>query len=107
MAQVLLVDITASGGVITAVAINVDGSGYAVGETITITGGGGNATIDVSAVVEMAVGDTLTGGTSGTTGVITAVGTNQVTVNTVNGFFKKTETVSAGDVTTLTIQSFA
>ena len=103
----LTVNITASGGVITAVAINVDGSGYAVGETITITGGGGNATIDVSAVVEMAVGDTLTGGTSGTTGVITAVGTNQVTVDTVNGFFKKTETVSAGDVSTLTIQSFA
>ncbi|AOV61346.1 YadA domain-containing structural protein [Synechococcus phage S-CAM22] len=103
----LTVNITASGGVITAVAINVDGSGYAVGDTITITGGGGNATIDVSAVVEMAVGDTLTGGTSGTTGVITAVGTNQVTVNTVNGFFKKTETVAAGDVSTLTIQSFA
>ena len=54
----LTVNITASGGVITAVAINVDGSGYAVGETITITGGGGNATIDVSAVVEMAIGDT-------------------------------------------------
>ena len=103
----LTVDITASGGVITAVAINADGSGYAVGETITITGGGGNATINVSAVIEMAVGDTLTGGTSATTGVITAVGTNQVTVDNVNGFFKKTETVSAGDVSTLTIQSFA
>ena len=103
----LLVDITASGGVITAVGIRNGGSGYAVGETITITGGGGNATINVSAVVEMAVGDTLTGGTSATTGVITAVGTNQVTVDNVNGFFKKTETVSAGDVTNLTIQSFA
>ena len=37
----LLVDITASGGVITAVGIRNGGSGYAVGETITITGGGG------------------------------------------------------------------
>ncbi|WLW37037.1 structural protein [Synechococcus phage S-MS29] len=102
----LTVDITASGGVITAVAINADGSGYAVGDTITITGGGGDATIDVSAVVEMAVGDTVTGGTSGTTGVITAVGATSVTVDNVDGFFKKTETVSAGDVSTLTIQSF-
>jgi len=102
----LTVDIIASGGVITAVAINGDGSGYAVGETITITGGGGNATIDVSAVVEMAIGDTVTGGTSGTTGIITAVGATSVTVDNVDGFFKKTETVSAGDVTTLTISSF-
>ena len=102
----LTVDITASGGVITAVVINADGSGYAVGDTITITGGGGDATIDVSAVVEMAVGDTVTGGTSGTTGVITAVGATSVTVDNVDGFFKKTETVSAGDVSTLTIQSF-
>ena len=102
----LLVDITASGGVITAVGIRSGGSGYAVGETITITGGGGNATIDVSAVVEMAIGDTVTGGTSGTTGIITAVGATSVTVDNVDGFFKKTETVSAGDVTTLTISSF-
>jgi len=103
----LTVDITASGGAITAVAINGDGSGYVVGETITITGGGGDATIDVSAVTEMAVGDTVTGSTSGTTGVITAVGASSVTVDTVDGFFKKTETVSAGDVSTLTITSFA
>ena len=102
----LLVDITASGGVITAVGIRSGGSGYAVGETITITGGGGNATINVSAVVEMAIGDTVTGGTSGTTGIITAVGATSVTVDSVDGFFKKTETVSAGNVTTLTISSF-
>ena len=103
----LTVDITASGGIITAVAINGDGTGYVVGETITISTGNADATIDVSAVVEMAVGDTVTGGTSGTTAVITAVGTNQITVDTVDGFFKKNETVSAGDVSNLTISSFA
>ena len=103
----LTVDITASGGVVTAVTINGDGSGYVVGETITIAGGTTDATIDVSAVVEMAVGDTVTGSTSGTTGVITAVGATSVTVDNVDGFFKKTETVSAGDVSTLTISSFA
>ena len=103
----LTVDITASGGAITAVAINAAGSGYVVGETITISTGGGDATINVSAVTEMAIGDTVTGSTSGTTGVITAVGATSVTVDTVDGFFKKTETVSAGDVSTLTITSFA
>ncbi|WLW36924.1 structural protein [Synechococcus phage S-8S29] len=103
----LTVDVTASGGLVTAVAINAAGSGYAVGDTITISTGNADATIDVSAVVEMAVGDTVTGGTSGTTGVITAVGATSVTVDNVDGFFKKTETVSAGDVSTLTISSFA
>jgi hypothetical protein len=103
----LTVNITASGGVITAVAVNAVGSGYAVGDTITITTGNADATIDVSAVTEMAVGDIITGGTSGTTGVITAVGATSVTVDNVDGFFKKTETVSAGDVSTLTITSFA
>jgi len=49
---------------------------------------------------------TLTGGTSGTTAVITALGATSVTVDNVDGFFKKTETVSAGNVTNLTITSF-
>jgi hypothetical protein len=71
------------------------------------TTGNADATINVSAVTEMAVGDIITGGTSGTTGVITAVGATSVTVDNVDGFFKKTETVSAGDVSTLTITSFA
>ena len=51
--------------------------------------------------------NTVTGATSGTTGVITALGTNQITVNTVDGFFKKGEVVSANDVSTLTISSFS
>ena len=102
----LTVDVTASGGEVTGVVINSAGSGYAVGDTITITTGNADATIEVLTVVEMAVGDTLTGSTSGTTAVITAVGATSVTVDNVDGFFKKTETVSAGDVSTLTIQSF-
>jgi len=116
----LTVDITADGsGAVTAVTINDDGSGYAASEVITISGGGGNATIPVSAihgngasipvatVKTMTVGQTLTGGTSGTTGVITALGSTSVTVDNVDGFFKKTEVVSSGNVTTLTASSFA
>ena len=55
----------------------------------------------------MTVGQTLTGATSGTTGVITALGSTSVTVDNVDGFFKKTEVVSSGNVTTLTASSFA
>jgi len=55
----------------------------------------------------MEVGATVTGATSGTTGVITALGTNAITVDNVDGFFKKGEVVSANDVTALTISSFA
>ena len=55
----------------------------------------------------MQVGDLLTGGTSSTTGSITAIGATSVTVDNVSGFFKPTETVSAGNVTTLSINSFA
>jgi len=66
-----------------------------------------NATFALSDITTMEVGATVTGGTSGTTGVITALGATSVTVDNVDGFFKKGETVGANDVTNLTIQSFA
>jgi hypothetical protein len=46
----LTVDITTTAGAIDTVAINDPGSGYAAGEVITITGGNGDATIDVLTV---------------------------------------------------------
>ena len=66
-----------------------------------------NATLTLTDITTMEVGATVTGATSGTTGVVTALGTNQITVDNVNGFFKKGEVVSANDVTTLTISSFS
>jgi hypothetical protein len=120
------VDIAASAGAITNVTINDGGTGYVVGETITIvqpTGldgsnpaAGGtvnvatvatNATLQLTDVTTMEVGATVTGATSGTTGVITALAASAITVDTVDGFFKVGEVVSANDVTTLTVQSFA
>ena len=122
----LTVDITAVAGAITNVTINDGGTGYAADETITIvqatgadgTNPGTGGTIDISTVATdatltltdittMEVGATVTGATSGTTGVITALGTNQITVDNVDGFFKSGEVVSANDVTTLTISSFS
>ena len=103
----LTVDITAVAGAITAVSINGDGQGYAVGETITITGGNGDATIDVATIKQMQVGNVITGSTSATTGTITAIVANHVTINTVDGFFKIGETVAAGNVNNLTISSFS
>ena len=122
----LTVDITAVAGAITNVTINDGGTGYAADETITIVqptgadgtnpGTGGtidistvatNATLSMTDITTMEVGATVTGATSGTTGLITALGTNQITVDNVDGFFKVGEVVSANDVTTLTISSFA
>ena len=115
----LTVDITASAGAITNVTINNGGTGYAAAETITIVQAGGaggtvatatvatNATLTLTDITTMEVGATVTGATSGTTGVVTALGTNQITVDNVDGFFKKGEVVSANDVTTLTISSFS
>ena len=118
------------------VTVTTPGTGHAVDDTITISdanlGGGGaanltfdvatiytsdatidlstvftNATLSLTDITTMEVGATVTGATSGTTGVITALGTNQITVDNVDGFFKSGEVVSANDVTTLTISSFS
>ena len=125
-----------TGGTVDSVTVTDDGSGFIANETVTVAdaqlgGGGGaaltfdvtaihgngatvniatvatNATLTLTDITTMEVGATVTGATSGTTGVITALGTNQVTVNTVDGFFKKGEVVSANDVSTLTISSFS
>ena len=46
----LTVDTTTSGGVITAVSINTAGTGYTTGDVVTISGGGGNATVTVASL---------------------------------------------------------
>jgi len=118
------------------ITVTDDGTGFVVDETITVAdaqlgGGGGaaltfdataihgngatvniatvatNATLTLTDITTMEVGATVTGATSGTTGVVTALGTNAITVDNVDGFFKKGEVVSANDVTTLTISSFS
>ena len=122
--------VDAGTGAITGLSIVGGGHGYTASDVITVSGGNGdatfvigsvhagNATIDISQVftdatfalsdvTEMEVGATVTGATSGTTGVITALSATAVTVDNVDGFFKKGEVVSANDVTTLTIQSFS
>ncbi len=81
----------------------IHGNGATINTAAVFT----NATFALSDITTMEVGATVTGGTSGTTGVITALGTNAITVDTVDGFFKVGETVGANDVTNLTISSFA
>jgi hypothetical protein len=122
----LTVNITASAGAITNVTINDGGTGYVVGETITIvqpTGADGlnpaaggtvdvatvatNAGLQLTDVTTMELGAVVTGSESGTTGIITNIDTQAITVDTVDGFFKVGEVVSANDVTTLTLSSFA
>ena len=81
----------------------IHGTGASLNTSTTFT----NATFALSDITTMEVGATVTGGTSGSTGVITALGATSLTVDNVDGFFKKGETVGANDVTNLTIQSFA
>ena len=118
------------------ITVTDDGSGFIANETVTVAdaqlgGGGGaaltfdvtaihgngatvntstvatNATLALSDITTMEVGATVTGATSGTTGVITALGTNAITVDNVDGFFKSGEVVAANDVSALTITSFS
>ena len=125
-----------TGGTVDSVTVTDDGSGFIVNETVTVAdaqlgGGGGaaltfdataihgngatvniatvatNATLTLTDITTMEVGATVTGATSGTTGVITAIGSTSVTLDNVDGFYKKGEVVSANDVTTLTISSFS
>ena len=112
----LTVDIITNGsGNITSVTINSPGTGYAVGDTITIVqpigldavNPGVNGFIDTLTVKEMSVGNTVTGGTSAATGVITVVGATSVTINNVTGFFRTGEIISNGVVTDLTLSSFS
>jgi|TARA_R100001163_G_scaffold974_1_gene1519 hypothetical protein len=46
----LTVDTTVSAGAVTAVAINAVGTGYKINDVITVSGGGGNATLKVLSV---------------------------------------------------------
>jgi hypothetical protein len=47
----MTVDITTGLGVVTGVTINTAGTGYTPGDVVTITGGGGNATVTIATVV--------------------------------------------------------
>ena len=125
-----------TGGTVDSVSVTDDGSGFIVNETVTVAdaqlGSGGaaaltfdvtaihgngatvniatvatNATLTLTDITTMEVGATVTGATSGTTGVITAIGSTSVTLDNVDGFYKKGEVVSANDVSTLTISSFS
>jgi len=122
----LTVNIAASAGAITNVTINNGGIGYSIGDTITIiqpTGADGlnpavggsvdvatvatDATLTLTDVTTMEIGATVTGATTGTTGIITAIGSTAITVDNVDGFFKVGEVVSANDVQSLVVNSFA
>jgi len=116
----LTVNITALNGNVTNVTIANPGIGYEPGDTILINQDGSDqdATIGIATIMTdakftladirtMEIGATLTGATSGTTGIISALGADNVLLHSVDGFFKIGETVGANDVTTLTITSFS
>ena len=92
----LTVDIIASAGSVDSIAINAPGTAYAAADTITITGGGANATFTISAVgnlgsnanivsatgagIGVVAGDIVYNVTAGTKGVVNiVVGDNEFT----------------------------
>ena len=92
----LTVDIIASAGSVDSIAINAPGTAYAAADTITITGGGANATFTITAVgnlgsnanivsatgagIGVVAGDIVYNVTAGTKGVVNiVVGDNEFT----------------------------
>ena len=63
----LTVNITVTAGAVSGVVIASPGDGYSVNDVITIAGGGGNATITLTAISNIVLNDTVSGLTSGDT----------------------------------------
>ena len=63
----LTVNITVTAGAVSGVVIASPGDGYSVNDVITITGGGGNATITLTAISNIVLNATVSGLTSGDT----------------------------------------
>ena len=78
----LTVDTTVVNGAITHVVINAVGSGYSVGDVVTITGGGGNATFTITSI-QSTTGAIPAGAIVSGIGVST--GTTVVSYNTTTG----------------------
>ena len=63
----LTVNITTTAGAVSGVTIANPGDGYSINDVITITGGGGNATITLTAISNIVLNATVSGLTSGDT----------------------------------------
>ena len=95
----LTVDVVATDGKVDSVSINADGSGYSVGDVITISTGGANATFTVTKTDLTNVPTTVSpaGGTGLTVDVVVTNGiVNDVIVNQIGSGY------SVGDVITIT-----
>lgn len=81
----LTVDIVTDGlGVITGVTINTPGTYYSIGDSITIVGGGNDATFDITDVTSFTIGNTIDNGTSSCE-VVSIVSISAITVNVLIG----------------------
>jgi hypothetical protein len=82
----LTVDILTDGtGVITGVTINTPGTYYSVGDSITIVGGGNDATFDITGVTSFTVGDTIDNGIGDSCEVVSIESLSSITVNVLIG----------------------
>jgi hypothetical protein len=94
----LTVDIVTDGlGLITSITINTPGTYYSVGDTITITGGGNDATLNIDSIGSFNTGDVLDNGLGDSCEVIVDdPGSSLMTVNVIIGEFANGETIDNG-----------
>jgi len=92
----LTVDFTSLGGVVDGVTISAAGTGYTVGDTITITGGGNNSTFTIASVTGAngGVGGALPGGATGD--IIQKPAQAEVELNIQNGYIVGATVVNGG-----------
>lgn len=82
----LTVDIVTDGlGVITGVTINTPGTYYSIGDTITITTGGNDATFDITGITSFVTGDVIDNGAGATAEIVTDDGFSSSTINVIMG----------------------
>jgi len=95
----LTVDIVTDGfGLITSISINTPGTYYSVGDSIIISGGGNDATFDISTINSFNPGDVLDNGLGDTCEVLVDdPGSSSMTVNVLIGSFTFGDTLDNGN----------
>lgn len=100
------VDIITAGGVVTSVTVNRPGVAYTASQSLTISGGGGNAMIDVLTIDETFVGTdptlVVSGDLDGDTDIDIAVGTYYFAAGTTQDYIKWYQNDGSGNFTSQT-----
>lgn len=102
----LTVNIVTDGlGVITGVTINTPGTYYSVGDSITINGGGNDATFNITGVTSFTVGNTIDNGSGDSCEVVSIESLTSITANVLIGNLGIGDTIDNNTNSSATISS--